>query len=255
MRLSKLSFFCLLFFILFSCTPVKKFLYLQNKGLKSNSITTEIKSFEYKIKPKDVLFIKIIPIDQTTAISLNTDQASTSTLYSSELSAYLNSYDVNDSGIVKLPLIGEVEIKDQTITQCQNSIQKKVDIYLKDALVIVKLLNFKISLLGEVSRPGIYNVYNSKINLLEALSMAGDLTVYGNRKEITLVRQNLPGKTILLDITDKNIIYSDYYYLMPGDIIYIKPVKGKFYGTNPFPFTTVLSTITTLLLIWNYIHN
>jgi polysaccharide biosynthesis/export protein len=213
----------------------------------------ETKSFEYKVKPKDVLYIKIIPIDQTAAISLNTDQGINNSMFSTEISAYLNSYDVNDSGFVKLPMVGEVELKDQTLTQCQNTIQTKVDVYLKNALVIVKLMNFKITVLGEVTKPGIFNVYNTHINLLEALGLAGDLTMNGNRKEILLVRQSAPGKTVTLDITDKNIINSDYYYLMPDDVIYIKPNKAKFFGTNPFPFATVLSAITTLLLILNYL--
>jgi len=226
---------------------------LQDKGANSSTNSNETKSFEYKIKPKDVLYVKIVPIDQSVAISLNTDQSSTGSLYSSELSAYLNSYDVNDSGFIELPLVGNIDVNNQTLLQCQKAIQNKVDFYLKDALVVVKLLNFKVTVLGEVTRPGIYSINNSQVTLLETLGLAGDLTVNGNRKEILLVRQNAPGKTIKLDLTDKNIIYSDYYYLMPGDVVYIKPNKAKFFGTNPFPFATVISSVTTLLLILNYL--
>ncbi|NTW33600.1 MAG: polysaccharide export protein, partial [Bacteroidetes bacterium] len=105
----------------------------------------------------------------------------------------------------------------------------------------------------EVIRPGIYKVYNTKINILEALGMAGDLTIYGNRKDIMLIRQNLPGKYTFINLTDRNILNSNYFYLQPNDILYIKPNKSKFFGTIPFPFATVLSTITTLILVLNYV--
>ena len=259
MKLLKISYFILLFLGIFSCTSPKNYIYLQDKAGNTNTNTNTnsaaTKSFEYKIKPKDVLYIKIVPIDISNAISLNADQGAGSITASTDLSAYLSSYDVNDSGIIKLPLIGELNVNGKTISQCQDIIQEKVDVYLKDALIIVKLMNFRITVLGDVTRPGTYSIYNSQCSILDALGLAGDLTMYGNRKEIILIRQTVFGKTISLDLTDKNIINSDYYYLMPNDIIYVKPNRSKFFGTNPFPFATILSSITTLILVLNYIKN
>ncbi len=252
MKLLKISYFVLLFLGIFSCTAPKNYIYLQDKGGNTNN-STVTKTFEYKIKTRDVLFVKIIPVDLNSAVSLNTEQGNFNLAGSNDLSVYLSSFDVNDSGIIKLPLIGEINVLDLTISQCQNVIQKKVDLYFKDALIIVKLINFKITVLGEVTRPGTFNIYSTQSNIFDALGFAGDLTMYGNRKEIILIRQNMLGKTITLDLTDKNIINSDYFYLMPNDVIYVKPNRSKFFGTNPFPFATVLSAVTTLILILNYI--
>ena len=252
MKLLKISYFVLLFLGIFSCTSPKNYIYLQDKGGNTNN-STITKTYEYKIRPKDVLYIKIIPIDLTNAISLNMEQGSANVNFSTDMSAYLSSYNVNDSGIIKLPLIGELDVRGKTISECQNIIQEKVDIYLKDALIIVKLLNFEVTVLGEVNKPGTFQVYNTQLDVLDALGLAADLTMYGNRKNVLLVRQTLPGKIITLDLTDKNIINSDFYYLMPNDIIYVKPNRSKFFGTNPFPFATVLSAITTIVLLMNYI--
>jgi polysaccharide export outer membrane protein len=172
---------------------------------------------------------------------------------SSDLSAYLNSFDVDDSGFVNLPLMGKILVKDLGISECQKAIQEKVNLYLKNALVIVKLLNFNITVLGEVTKPGTYKVYNNQVTILEALGLAGDLTMYGNRKQILLIRQNNPENTITIDLTDKKLLNSDYFYLQPNDVLYIKPNRSKLFGTNPFPFATVLSSITTLILVLNYL--
>ena len=251
MRFPIICIFLIILLGLFSCTPQKNYIYLQDK--ESNSGTTNVKAntFEYKIKPKDVLYIKTVPIDEPSITSLNSSvQASQ---ISSDLTAYLNSFDVSDSGFVNLPLIGNVFVKDLSISECQKAIQEKVNQYLKNALVIVKFLNFNITILGEVTRPGTYKIYNNQINILEALGLAGDLTIYGNRKQILLIRQNNPENIIPIDLTDKKLLNSDYFYLQPNDVLYIKPNRSKLFGTNPFPFATVLSSITTLILILNYL--
>jgi polysaccharide export outer membrane protein len=95
-------------------------------------------------------------------------------------------------------------------------------------------------------------VYNSHINILDAIGLAGDLTINGTRKEIMLIRHSIPDKIVYLDLTNINLIHSDYYYLSPDDIIYIKPLRAKYFGTNPFPIATILSVFTTVLLLINY---
>jgi polysaccharide export outer membrane protein len=248
----KVSFVILIVLLgLFSCTPQKNYIYLQDKGNNSGTSTVKANTFEYKIKPKDVLYIKTVPIDEPSITSLNSSVQSNA--MSSDLSAYLNSFDVSDSGFVNLPLIGSILVNDLTIAGCQKIIQEKVNLYLKNTLVVVKLLNFNVTVLGEVNKPGTYRVYNNQVTILEALGLAGDLTINGNRKQIMLVRQNNNGNIINIDLTDKKLLYSDYFYLQPNDVLYIKPTRSKIYGTNPFPFATALSAVTTFFLVLNYL--
>ncbi|NTW33012.1 MAG: hypothetical protein HGB12_10360, partial [Bacteroidetes bacterium] len=156
MRSYKLVIICITFFALFSCTSEKNFIYLQNKN---NNITpptlNDSAGFDYILKPGDVLYIKVVPLDQNSAFSVNTESNNVNN-YTSDLSVYVNSYNVDDSGYVRMPVIGKVQIKGLTISKSQEIIQKTVDAFLKNSLVVVKLMNFNITVLGEVIRPGIY---------------------------------------------------------------------------------------------------
>jgi polysaccharide biosynthesis/export protein len=253
MKLQATCIFSVFLVGLFSCTSQKNYIYLQDKGNNNEAINNvKTNSFDYKIKSRDQLYIKTVPIDDPSTTSLNSSTQTSAA--SSGMSTYLNGYDVNDSGFVTLPLIGTVFVKDLTIGECQKTIQEKVNVFLKNTLVIVKLLNFDITVLGEVNNPGTYPIYKNQVNVLEVLGLAGDLTIDGNRKQVQLIRQNDGNKIFNIDLTDKKLLYSDYFYLQPNDILYIKPNRSKIFGTNPFPFATVLSSITTLILIINYLN-
>jgi polysaccharide export outer membrane protein len=120
----------------------------------------------------------------------------------------------------------------------------------------VKLANFNVTLLGEFHRPGKYNIYQDRINLFQAISMGGDLTDFANRNRIALIRQTEKGSKIhRLDLTDKFIIESDFYYLKPNDIVYVEPLKGKQFTFAQFPYAVIFSAISTALLLINYFNN
>jgi polysaccharide biosynthesis/export protein len=246
----KIKQFCFIFSVLLvfvSCTPQKKLIYLQDNG-GGSSEKNKAKPQEYIVKANDQLYIKTVPLDEPSSTSLNPNTYSSS---NSGTSDYLDTYDVSDSGYVNLPLFGKVSVKDHTINECQKMIQDKADLYLKNSLVIVKLFSFNITVLGEVNNPGTFRIAKNQVNILEVLGLAGDMTVFGNRKQIMLFRQN-DEKIIDIDITDRGLLSSDYFYLQPNDVLYVKPTRAKIFGTNPFPFSTVLSSITTLLLLINY---
>jgi polysaccharide export outer membrane protein len=185
------------------------------------------------------------------AYSFFNGESSSNIVY--EQSAYLYSYEVSDSGFVTIPVIGKVYVSGLTVYQIKDTIQKSIDQYLKGATIIVKLTNFKITVLGEVNHPGTFKTYDNSINVLEAIGLAGDLTTYGNRQKIMIIRQNENNKVYFIDITDRKIIYSNEFYLLPNDIIYVDALKAKAYGFNVFPFATLLSGITTLILLFNYL--
>ena len=251
-KISQISIIGFIVFVISSCTAPKNYIYLQDKGNNKDTVKQTNNTSAYKIRSKDILFIKTISVDQTSPMSLNSNEQSNA--ITSDIAAYMSSYNVSDSGFINLPMLGKINVDGLTVDEIQTTIQQKVNYYLKNSLVIVKLLSFNITVIGEVARPGTYNIYKTKINILEALGLAGDLTINGNRTHIKLIRQTVPGKIIDIDLTDKNLLKSDYYYLSPDDIVYVKPNGSKFFGTNPFPFATVVSSITTLILILNYLH-
>jgi len=250
----------LVVFALFSsCIPLRKQQYLQGVSKKDTTTFQEfrnIKLSDYKVKPGDNLYIRISSLDPKTYTFFNNEATGT---YSSaqymnnEASIYLNSYMINDTGYIDFPIIGQIFVNDLTINQIKEKIQKSVDEYLKETNVQVKLVNFKITMLGQVVRPGKYYVYQDNINIFEALALAGDATDFANRKKITLVRETDKGSEIhVLDISKRNILASQYYYLKPNDVIYVEPLKGKTWARTAFPYELVFSSITTTIIILQY---
>lgn len=253
--LSKLSFILIVFILLFSsCVPQKKIRYLQNKSeSEAQKHFINEKKIEYKIQTGDNLYINISSLDVKTSDIFNKESSFRSSNYYNDAGIYLNSYTVNDEGYIDFPIVGNVYVKNLTIEQIKNEIQKILNEYLRGATVIVKLVNFNITLIGEVRRPGEYKVYQDDINIFEAFAFAGDLTDFANRNHILLVRQTKQGATIhKLDLTDDKILESDYYYLMPNDIIYIEPLKGKQFAFANFPYALIFAGISTTLLLINY---
>jgi polysaccharide export outer membrane protein len=171
-----------------------------------------------------------------------------------EASMYFQGYSVDKNGNISVPILGEIYVQDLSMDEINKIILEKVEEYIKDPTIIVKLANFRITLLGEIRSPGIYTSYNNQISIFQALSMGGDVTDYGNRKNVLLIRPAKNGSsTIRIDLTDKNLIASEYYYLKPNDLIYVEPMKSKGirliasdYGVL---LATISSTLTTILLL------
>jgi polysaccharide export outer membrane protein len=155
-----------------------------------------------------------------------------------------------------LPIIGELTVKDLSVEQARDLIQLNADKYLKNATVIVKLISFKVTVLGEVNNPGYHYVYNNQVTILEALGLAGDLTAVGNRKNVKLVRQVKGGsEVVLLNLTDPRLLKSKYFYLMPNDALYVEPLRARSGRLNLEHLTLVFSAATTAILILNYLDN
>lgn len=239
--------------LLSSCVPQKKLIYLQNKqrAISKNEFVND-RIENYKVQPGDNLYIKISSFDEKTAMLFN----STDNRYGqnvNEIGIYLNSYTIAEDGTIDFPLTGKILLQNLTIEQVKVEINKVLKDYLKETMIIVKLINFNITLLGEVKNPGQYKVYQDKINLFEAIAMANDLGDFANRRKIKLIRQSKKGSKIhMLNLTDQNILESDYFYLMPNDIIYVEPLRGKQFTFANFPYSVIFSGISTLILLLNF---
>ncbi len=241
----------LLMLAISSCTPLKDLVYLQETSSAVDSIA--IKPPIYRIQPNDYIYIKFITSDEESSRYLNglTGSASGSYAMNSETSIIMNSFKVSLQGNLDLPGIGKIQVKGKTLQEIEELIKKEISVYLEDATVIVKQVNKTFTVMGEVSRSGTYTFQKDNLTFFEALGYASDLTDYSNRHNIKIIRHDGQKREIFeLDLTDKNIIYSPYYYILPNDVIYVEPRTGTM-GSKSFTYSTAITTLSTAILIYN----
>ena len=252
-KLTKLGLAALLMALLFaSCVPQKKMLYLKEAQMAAENQSINYvneRSVNYRLQPGDNLYIRFInTVDERTASSLTGE--STRTL-SSDASIYLQSYTLDEEGCIELPLTGKIELKNLTVDEAKDRLHSVLNQYINETTIIVKLSNFNLTVLGEVSRPGMYKVYQSQINLFEAISLAGNMTNFANKEDVKIIRQTDNGSEILtVDMGVADILSSPYYYLKPNDIIYVEPLKIKQWGFTTFPYSTVISIVSLAITLW-----
>jgi polysaccharide biosynthesis/export protein len=237
-----------------SCTSYKDITFLRNLDPKTTDSLIITKSNSYKIQPADILYIKVNCMDANINEVFNKSSL-TSNMMSYNLGGfYVIGYTVESDGTISLPVLGRIFISGSTIAEASAAIQKQADKYISNAQVELKLVSFKISVLGEVKKPGQYNIYNDKANIFEALALAGDLTYYANRKTVLILRSDIKGtKTYRINLTKKDILASDLYYLQPNDIVYIEPLKSAGLRQSASDYSTLITaisaTLTTIILI------
>ncbi len=252
----KSFFWIVMIAILFSsCVPQKKMLYMQVKNASDTLKTFQnLRLIDYRIQPGDNLYIRVVSLDEKTNILLNPLGGQYSTNITSDASVYLNSYTVSEDGNVEFPMVGLLPVKGKTVDEVRDMLQVKLNKYLKESVIIVKLVNFNITLLGEVKRPGQYKIYQNNINLFEAISMAGDLTDFASRNKVAIIRQTKKGSQVhYVDMTKRNVLSSDYFFLKPNDIVYVEPVKGKQFTFAQFPYSIIFGLISSTVLLLNFL--
>lgn len=239
--------------LLGSCSATKDVAYFQNSD--SVDLSRSQVLYDAHIMPKDILTITVSTTDDDAAVPFNMtvptpySQAQRST-YSQ---AMLQSYLVDNNGNVDFPKIGSIHLGGLTKSEAEKLIHDKIKPYMNDIenpIVTVRMTNYKISVLGEVTKPGMYTVGNEKISVLEALAQAGDLTIYGVRSNVKLIREDSTGlKSIhVLNLNDANIINSPYYYLQQNDILYVEPNKVKAQNSSVGSMTTLWFSATSILI-------
>jgi polysaccharide export outer membrane protein len=234
--------------VMSSCVNYKKVRLLQEKTIED--VSAEIKnprSSAYRVKSGDHLYIKVYSVDPKTSKFFQTDfPQHMSTTY-----LYLNSYKVDPEGYLSFSFIDKMYVKGLTIDEVRDVVQNTLNEYFKETTAVVKLMNFQVAVLGEVGSPGNYTVDREELNIMQALGLAGGINEFGNVKKVMLVRQTLNGSQInYLDLTDNNILQSEYYYLMPNDIVYVEPRTAKTFAFEKFPYSMIFSLITAGLSIY-----
>ena len=254
-------FTCLItIFLLASCQSYKKVPYLQDVEVVEQTAQQE-NLYDAKIMPKDLLTIVVsctspelaVPFNLTVASPVSVATGNTQLTTQPVLQPYL----VDNEGKINFPVLGELHVGGLTKKATEQMIVEKLKPYITETpIVTVRMVNYKISVIGEVARPGTFTISNEKVNILEALAMAGDMTVYGLRDDVKLIRENANGKQeiIPLDLNKAETILSPYYYLQQNDIIYVTPNKAKArnsdIGTSTslwFSATSILVSIASLL--------
>lgn len=239
-------------FLLCSCTAYKKVPYLQgSEYIKTENVEPPL--YDARIMPKDLLTITVNTSDPEAAIPFNLTVATPLTANSKSLTSQpvLQQYLVDNHGNVDFPVLGTLHIGGLTKSQAEGLIKEKLKTYIKEEPIVnVRMANYKISVMGEVTKPGTFTITNEKVNIMEALAMAGDMTVYGQRDNVKLIREDAQGhrQIIPLDMNGADIVVSPYYYLQQNDVVYVTPNKTKAKNAGISNSTTIwFSVVGTLV--------
>jgi polysaccharide export outer membrane protein len=242
-----------------SCIPTKDLIYLQNKdGVSSDVPIFEVMLKPYRLQTNDVLSITIKADDPKLVTIFNpTNSGETGTGGSS---LYFSGYTVDDHGAIRIPVLGEIAALGYTVEELRIKIEQQLlDQYFKkeaNIFVIVRLAGFKYTINGEVGSVGTKFLYQDHVNIMEAIANAGDITITGDRKAVTIIRQTPTGTEMHdLDLTDIKVMQSPYYNLQPNDYINVKPLKQKTWGSGKTgleslsTFVSLLSLFTTTIIL------
>lgn len=235
-----------------SCVTMRDVVYFQGQDTISAVFRTAAPD-EYEIKPDDELYLQVTSLDEPAqGVFSGNAQQMMNMGAAQPFGASLIAYRVDKDGYLHLPVVGRVKAGGRTAGDVEESIRESLGNILNQPVVSLKLVNRYVSVLGEVRNPGHFPYTQSRITLLDALGLAGDITDYGNRREIILTRNERgTNQLITLDLTKPDILASEYFYIRPNDIIYVKPSKKKFWSLQQVPFSVLLSAITTSLVFYS----
>ena len=241
------------FFLLTSCASKRDIVYFQNSDqMNQSTYNQDDANYKIKIMPNDNLFIRVSSasaINPAAVEVFNVSQSGNGSISSGNLD--ILGYLVDPKGNINLPLLGEVHVAGLTKTEVIQLLQKQIAKYVSDPIVNIRILNYKISILGEVSRPGIYTVTDERISIPQAIALAGDLTIFGERHNVQLIRiENGEKKFYYFDLTSPDLFSSPNYYLLQNDILYVTPNGTKVRtSTSNQNIPLVISIISATLMI------
>jgi len=240
----------LMLFTMASCATKKEIIYFQDVDTM-NEQSTPI--FEPIIEANDVLYISISSASEAAVAPFKRNTSIQN--FTNNINPVLQGYLVNSKGTIRFPMLGDISVLGKTRSMIEEDLKNKLLDFIKDVVVDVRIMNFKITVLGGVNNPGVFTIADERVTLPEALALAGDLSEDGKRESIMLIREvNGEQKTIRIDITQSTFFESPYYFLKQNDVLYVEPsLKGvKKSGFIPdIPsllslFTVILSSVIIL---------
>jgi polysaccharide export outer membrane protein len=252
-----LNLFIILMIALASCRSSEDLIYLKDVTQEEWMKGLSEEQTEYLIKAGDILYVSIKSLNPEVNTLFNPEegmQQGTGSYgyqkYTTPQGAYLYGFEVDPNGNLNLPVLGSIPVKGHIQEDIQKIVQERADLYLKDATVKVKLLNYKVTVLGEVKVPGVYYNYNNDFTLLEAIAMANGNTDYASIKRVMVMRPEAGGKrTYLLDLSSKEIFQSPAFYLHPNDYVFVEPDKYKNFQLNSQAISVFFSSLSMMLAV------
>ena len=227
-------------YLQFSGTPAR---YDESGGENRVSVTPAAS----RILPYDNLYIRVITPDPQWSSLFNTMPVGAGGAVTEE-SAGLFGYSVDGEGLIEIPFVGKVAVGGKTLNEVKVTLDTIFQHYLTDAAITIRLVNNYVSVIGEVRMPGRYSLTKDRINVFEAVAMAGDIEDFGNRRRVQLIRPSPYGPVVKeFSLADRSVLSSEFYYVMPNDIIYAMPMKGKTFQVNSSFWQLFLSTVTSAL--------
>ena len=233
--------------LLASCGSTRDITYFQDaKKFEKFVALLDSAHYEIRIKPNDNLLITVasrnpIAVEEFNSVSFERGSISTSSL---DWRGYL----VDEAGYINFPQFGKIYVQGMSKDELIQLLEKQIKTFYDDPIVNVRFLNYKVTVLGEVSRPGVYTVNDEKITIPQALALAGDLTIYGKREDVLVYREENGQKTFFtLDLKDPMVFASPYYYLRQNDVIYVSPNSAQASRSSYSQSWSVIISITSLL--------
>jgi len=237
-----------------SCASYNKVPYFQDLS-RSKITTTDINNLSYPtIQPKDQIAITVSSLNQDAANVFSNNTLNAGTQTESPVYGYL----VDQNGEVKLPLVGTVKVSGMTTQQISTQLEQKLGTYLTNPVVSVRLVSFKVAVMGDVLRPNVYASPSERLTVTEALALAGDLNITAHREDVLLVREeNGVRVTVPLDLTSKRLFESPYFYMKPNDLIYVQPGKLKLANAdNGYQKASlIISALSLVAIAISVFHN
>lgn len=236
--------------LLTSCIPHKDIVYLQNKNMATDSLQIMIEQQKpYRIQINDILNVRIKVLDQENVTIFNPIGEGNLNASATER-AYFDGFTVDTHGNIRIPELGHMNVLGFTTEEVETMIKERLlnEQFKETAniFVTVKLSGLRYTATGEVGNTGSQVLFQERVNIFEALANVGDIEITGDRKDVLIIRQYPQGQQIHhLDLTDVNVMNSPYYYIQPNDMIYVKPLKQKTWGTG----TTGRETLTTIISV------
>nr|WP_321223487.1 polysaccharide biosynthesis/export family protein [uncultured Psychroserpens sp.] len=243
--------------LLSSCGTRKDLVYFQDEPITDQSLSELDNTYEIVYKPNDILTIDVSAevSESVAAFNLPAVAYNTNAGAANQPTVLRQTYLLDPQGNIEFPVLGTVKMGGLTRAEATAMLKEKIGVYVKEFIVNIRLINFTITVLGEVNRPGAYTVQGERISLTQALGLAGDLTIYGKRNNVFLVRE-VDGKKkyAKYDLTSINVVNSPVYYLSQNDLIYVEPnnarVKSSSFNPNTGVLISAISTLATIAAIF-----
>jgi len=237
-----------------SCASRKDLIYFQDEPIEEGIAAQEPEQLIYKTD--DILTINVSAFDPETVKPFNMYTISNNTeILRANGARQVQTYLVDYDGNIDFPVLGKIKVAGLTRTEVTTLLTERIKEYANDPIVNVRLVNFTVTILGEVSRPGTFTIQDERVTLLEAIGMANDLTIYGKRNNVLLIRE-VDGikKFAKIDLTTINAVNSPLYYLQQNDVIYVEPnnarIRSSTYNQNNGVLISAIGTLTTIIAVF-----